>query len=118
MSSAKFSSVADYLGAQSEAKATTIGALIDFVLAEFPGLESKLAWNVPTIHRAGSYVAGFAAYKNHITVSAWSPHIIEAFKPRLDGLVVFKNCFQIPVDWEIDRDLMRDLVRARLAELD
>ena len=28
------------------------------------------------------------------------------------------NCFQIPVDWEIDRELVKELVRARLAELD
>jgi hypothetical protein len=31
--------------------------------------------------------------------------------------VVMKNCFQIPVDWEIDRKLVKDLVQARLAEL-
>jgi hypothetical protein len=36
----------------------------------------------------------------------------------LKGLVVFKNCFQIPVDWKIDEELVNDLVRARLAELD
>jgi uncharacterized protein len=29
-----------------------------------------------------------------------------------------KNCFQIPVDWEIDRELVKDLVRVRLAALD
>jgi hypothetical protein len=36
----------------------------------------------------------------------------------LGKFVLFKNCFQIPVDWEIDRELGKDLVRARLAELD
>jgi uncharacterized protein YdhG (YjbR/CyaY superfamily) len=29
-----------------------------------------------------------------------------------------KNCFQIPVDAEVDRELVKDLVRGRLAELD
>jgi len=29
-----------------------------------------------------------------------------------------KNCFQIPVDWEIERELVKDLVRARPTELD
>ncbi len=43
---------------------------------------------------------------------------MEDFKARLGTLVVKKYCFQIPVDWEIDRKLLRDLVRARLAELD
>jgi hypothetical protein len=37
---------------------------------------------------------------------------------RLGKFVGFKNCFQIHVDWKIDRELVKDLVRARLAELD
>ncbi len=53
-----------------------------------------------------------------LTFSAWSPRVIDDFKIRLAKFVVMKNCFQIPVDWEIDRELVKDLVRARLAELD
>jgi hypothetical protein len=26
--------------------------------------------------------------------------------------------FQVPVDWEVDRELLADLVRARMAEVD
>lgn len=44
--------------------------------------------------------------------------MINDFKVRLEKFVLFKNCFQIPVDWKIDRKLVKDLVRARLAELD
>jgi hypothetical protein len=43
---------------------------------------------------------------------------MEDFKARLEKFVVFMNCFQIPVDWKIDKKLVKDLVRARLAELD
>ena len=86
------------------------------ILTEFPELESKISWNVPTIHRNGKYVVGICAYKNHLTFSPWSPRVIEEFKVRLGKFVVFKNRFQIPVDWEIDRKLVKDLVRARLAE--
>ncbi|PYT85897.1 MAG: hypothetical protein DMG36_27125, partial [Acidobacteria bacterium] len=28
---------------------------------------------------------------------------------RLGKFVFFKNCFQIPVDWEIDKELVKDL---------
>lgn len=44
--------------------------------------------------------------------------MINDFKVRLGKFVVFQNCFQIPVDWKIDKTLVKDLVRARLAELD
>lgn len=114
----KFSSVEDYLSAQDPIKAKTLRAVIDFILSEFPELEAKIAWNVPTIHRNGKYVAGIDAYKKHLTFSAWSPHVITNFKTRLEKFVVFKNCFQIPVDWDIDKALIKDLIMARLAELD
>lgn len=34
------------------------------------------------------------------------------------GYVVRKNLFQVPDDWEMDQALVKDLVQARVAELD
>jgi uncharacterized protein YdhG (YjbR/CyaY superfamily) len=116
--SPRLSSVEDYLASVNPTKERTLRSVIDLILDEFPELESKISWNVPTIHRNGKYVAGICAYKHHLTFSAWSPRVIEDFKVRLGKFVVWKNCFQIPVDWKIDRKLVKDLVRARLAELD
>jgi uncharacterized protein len=118
MKSPKFNSVEEYLSSVDSTKERTLRSVIDFILTQFPELESKISWNVPTIHRHGKYVVGVDAAKNHLTFSAWSPHIIEDFKERLGKFVVMKNCFQIPVDWEIDRELVKDLVQARLSELD
>ena len=118
LKSPRFNSVEEYLAAQDPAKARTLRSVIDLILAEFPELESKISWNVPTIHRNGKYVVGVCAYKHHLTFSPWSSRVIEDFKVRLGKFVLFKTCFQIPVDWEIDRELVKDLVRARLAELD
>ena len=117
MKSPRFNSVEEYLASLDPVKARTLKSVIDLILAEFPELESKISWNVPTIHRQGKYVAGVCAFKHHLTFSAWSPRVIEDFKGRLGKFVVWKNCFQIPVDWDIDRELVKDLVRARLAEL-
>jgi len=115
----RYSSVENYLTTFDEIKAHTMRAVIAFILQEFPELEVKIAWNVPQIHRDGKYVAGIDAFKNHITFSAWSPRIIAEFKEeRLLGYVVKMNCFQVPVDWTLDEKLIKDLIRARLVELD
>ena len=114
----KFNSVKEYLASQDPAKERTLRSVIDLILAEFPELESKISCNVPTVHRNGKYVVGVCAYRHHLTFSPWSSRVIEALKVRLGKFVLSKNCFQIPVDWEIDRELVKDLVRARLAELD
>ncbi len=118
MPTPKFNSLEEYLASVDPVKEKTLRSIIELILAQFPELESKIAWNVPTIHRNGKYIVGVCAYKNHLTFSAWSPQIIEDFKIRLNTFVVFKNCFQIPVDWEIDQELVKDLVLARIAELD
>lgn len=114
----KFSSIEDYLSAQDAVKAKTLQSIIELILKQFPELAAKVSWNVPTIHRDGKYVVGLAAYKNHLTFAPWSNRVLLDFSERLGKYVVFKNCFQIPVDWKIDRALVTDLVRARLAELD
>ncbi len=118
MSVPGFKSLADYLAAVEPVKARTLKAMIDCILAEFPELEAKIAWNVPQIHRRGNYVAGMAAFKAHLTFSPWSVRVIDAFRARLAGYVVLQHCFHIPVDWQVDGELLRDMVRARLAEPD
>ena len=118
MSPPRFASVEAYLASLDPVKARTLRSVIDLILAHFPELESKIAWNVPTIHRNGKYVVGICAYKHHLTFSPWSPRVLDAFKVRLKPFVLLKNCFHIPVDWDIDSELVTDLVRARLAELD
>jgi uncharacterized protein len=115
----RFSSVEEYFASLNDrTKERTLRAVVDFILSEFPDLECKISWNVPTIHRKGKYVAGICAYKHHLTFSPWSPRVMKELKVRLRKFVVFKTCFQIPVDWEIDKKIVKDLVTARLAELD
>ncbi len=117
MASSRFNSVEDYLASLDPKKSRTIRAVIELILTQFPELEAKISWNVPQIHRNGQYVFGVSALKNHLALAPWSARVIEDFRARLEQYVVRKNHFQIPVDWEIDAELLKDLVRARLSEL-
>ena len=108
LKSPRFKSVEDYLTSVDPTKARTLRSFIDLILVEFPELESKISWNVPTIHRQGKYVAGICAFKHHVTFSAFSPRVIDDFKERLGKFVIMQNCFQIPVDWDVDRELVKD----------
>jgi uncharacterized protein len=114
----RFDSLEDYLASVDATKAKTIRAIIESILTHFPELEVKISWNVPQIHRNGQYVFGVSALKSHLTLAPWSARVIEDFRARLEQYVVRKNLFQIPVDWDIDAALLKDLVQARLAELD
>lgn len=119
MSSSEFSSVDDYLTSLGSPKGDTLKDVIDVILKSFPELDCKIAWNVPQIIRGSDYVFGVSALKNHLALAPWSTEVIEAFKERLEreGYVVKKNLFQVPNEWQIDEELLRSLVKARLAGL-
>lgn len=120
MANPRFASLDEYLESVAPVQAATLRAVLDFVLDEFPNLEVKLAWNVPQLHRNGDYVFGASALKKHLSLAPWSEAVIDTFRARLetDGYVVKRNLFQVPDDWTIDRKLLRELVEARIAELD
>ena len=101
-------------------KAATLRAVVETITSYFPDLTVKIAWNVPQIHRGKDYVFGADAAKNHLTLAPWGTDALESFRSRLSdaGYVVNKHTFQVPVDWNVDADLLRDMVAARLAELD
>ena len=118
MSKPRYESVEAYFAAHGSVKARTMQEVIACIVKAYPQLELKLAWNVPHLHVGGHYVAGLAAYPRHLTFAPWSASVMSAFAPRLSDYVVFKNCFQVPVDWRIDRELLVDMATARLAELE
>jgi uncharacterized protein len=119
MSSSNVASVDDYLDSLDPAKAKTARAIIDSILSAFPETEATIAWNVPQIKLGKNYVFGLYAAKSHISLNPWSEQVLDAFKPRLEkSYTVLKTTFQVPVDWDVDRALLADMVRARIAELD
>ncbi len=117
MAAPRFADVDEYLASLEIPKGETVGSILRFITTEFPAATVKLAWNVPQVQIDGAYVFGVSAAKNHLTLSPWSTDVLAAFAPRLSGYVVNKGTFQIPVDWTVDEPLIRDLISARLAEL-
>jgi len=118
VSAPRFTSLDDYLASLDAVKAATLHTVVDAITDYFPDLTVKIAWNVPQVHRGKDYVFGMSAAKNHLTLAPWGNGVFEAFRDRLTGYTMGKGTFQVPVDWNVDADLLRDMVAARLFELD
>ena len=118
MSAPRFTTLDDHLASLDAVKAATLRAVVDAITSEFPDLTVKIAWNVPQLHRGKDYVFGMSAAKNHLTLAPWGNGVLDAFRGRLTGYTLGKGTFQVPVDWNVDADLLRDMVAARIAELD
>jgi uncharacterized protein YdhG (YjbR/CyaY superfamily) len=114
-----FLTIPDYLAHLDAVKGQTMQMILDVITQNFPALSTKIAWNVPHVYVSKTYVFGMSAAKNHLTLNPWSTAVMTHFTPRLSdsGYVVAKTTFQVPVDWQVDQQLICDLVSARLAEV-
>lgn len=114
----RFADLADYLGSLTEQQAATVQAIVDVIQQEFPAATVKIAWNVPQIQIDGEYVFGISAAKNWLMLASWNDDFMTTFADRLAGYEANKRTFRVPVDWSPDRELLRDLIADRLAQLD
>lgn len=115
---AKAETLDQYLAGLDDVRAVTVQAIVDAVLAGHPDATVKIAWNVPQMQIDGKYVFGIAAAKNHISLSPWSNIAMATFSERLADYEPTANLFRVPADWQVDGQLITELVDARLAELE
>ena len=112
-----FATIPEYLAHHGPIKGQTMQTILDVITQNFPELSTKIAWNVPHVYVSKTYVFGMSAAKNHLTLNPWSTAVMTDFAPRMEGYVVAKTTFHVPVDWQVDHTLICALVRARLTEV-
>lgn len=116
-SSRRYDTVDDYLASADATKKATIRAILAAVTDEHPDAEVVVAWNKPMIRLNGQYLLGVDMAQNHLLLLPLSADVISEFQPRLAGYQTNKKTIRVPVDWDVDRELVLDLVAARIAEL-
>ncbi|MCX6405130.1 MAG: hypothetical protein NTW81_06520 [Actinobacteria bacterium] len=116
-SSQRFDTLDEYLAQFDETKRKTVTDVFAAITSKFPKLETVIAWNQPMLKLGTQYIFGATVLKNHILLAPWSKDVLEAFAERLSGYEVNKKTFKIPVDWKVDKKLLRDIAAARISEL-
>ena len=114
---AKFDNLDEYFASVDDTKAATLHRVLDVIATNFPDSSVKLAWNTPQIQIAGKYVFGMSAAKNHLSFAPWSEAVMASFAERLAPYETTKGLFKVPVDWDVDQQLIADMISARMAEL-
>jgi uncharacterized protein YdhG (YjbR/CyaY superfamily) len=116
-SSKRFSSVDGYLAQFDEVRAGTARRILETIEERFSGLERVVAWNQPMLKSGDEYVFGLSVLTGHLLLGPWGDHAIDAVRHLLEGYKVNKKTVKVPVDWEVDGDLLAAMVEHRLAEL-
>jgi uncharacterized protein YdhG (YjbR/CyaY superfamily) len=107
-----------YLSRLEEPKRSTLQALRRTILEIVPGAEQVISYRVPAFRVGGKTVAGFAAFKDHLSYLPFSGSVLRQLADELDGYTMTKSALHFPVDRPLPKALVKKLIRKRLAEID
>ncbi len=102
-----------YLASLDEPKRSTLEALRQAILETIPEAEQGISYGVPAFRLDGKVVAGFAAFKNHLS---YLPHSGSVFPELGDEIAQYKTssgALQFPVDRPLPKALVRELIAVR-----
>ena len=114
ISTQRYKTVDDYLAEHDAIKQKTAGAILASIMESFPGAEVVIAWNHPMVKIDGKYVFGVSIHSNHILIAPFDAEVIEQFRDRLTDYSLNKKTIKVPVDWNVDGELLRDMIEANL----
>ena len=109
----KPTTVDEYLVGVPEPKRSTLEEVRDRIRAIIPGAEECIAYNMPAYKVDGAYVAGFAAFANHLSYFPHSGAVLGAMADELTAYRWSKGALQFAVDKPLPKALIRRLIRVR-----
>ena len=109
--------VDEYLGGIEEPKRTTLETLRRTILEIVPDAEEVISYRVPAFRMGGQTVAGFAAFRRHLSYLPFSGSVLSKLTDELAGYTMTKSALHFPVDRPLPKTLVERLIMVRLGEL-
>jgi uncharacterized protein YdhG (YjbR/CyaY superfamily) len=109
--------VDEYLRALDEPKRGTLQALRRTILDVVPDAEQGISYSVPAFRIQGKVVAGFAAFKNHLSYLPFSGAVLGELGDELRDYTRTKSSLHFPVDSPLPKVLVERLIAVRLEEI-
>lgn len=110
--------VDQYLQALEEPKRSTLEALRRAILEIVPEADEVISYHVPAFRVRGKTIAGFAAFKNHLSYLPFSGSVLAQLSDELEGYEMTKSSLHFAVDTPPPKALVERLIAVRLAEAD
>jgi uncharacterized protein YdhG (YjbR/CyaY superfamily) len=107
----------DYLALVEEPKRSSLEALRRSILEAVPDAEQCLSYGLPAFKVQGRTVAGFAAFKNHLSYLPHSGSVLGVMGDDIAGYQGTKGSLHFPVDQPLPDVLVRRLVEATMRQL-
>jgi uncharacterized protein YdhG (YjbR/CyaY superfamily) len=105
-----------YLAALEEPKRTTLARLRQTILGVIPEADQGISYGVPAFSVRGKTIAGFAAFKNHLSYLPHSGSVFHELGDDLNGYSTSSGALRFGVDEPLPAALVEKLIEVRLRQ--
>ena len=105
-----------YLAGLPEPKRTTLEELRRTILGIVPDAEQCISYGLPAFRWRGQVIAGFAAFKNHLS---YLPHSGSVFPEMPEDLAPYEKstgALRFPIDEPLPAPIVRKLIEVRMRQ--
>jgi uncharacterized protein YdhG (YjbR/CyaY superfamily) len=110
--------VDEYVRGVEEPKRRVLETLRRTILEIVPEAEQVISYGVPAFRLRGQSVAGFAAFKTHLSYLPFSGSVLGQLADDLDGYTMTKGSLHFPIDRPLPKALVKKLIAVRVADVD
>ena len=110
--------VTDYLAGVDEPDRATLARVVEVARDVVPDATEGTSYGMPALLYRGKALLSAMASAKHLAVYPFSPAAVTAVEARLDGFSHAKGTVRFSSEHPLPDDVVRDLVAARVAEVD
>ena len=105
-----------YLDALEEPKRTALARLRQTILEVLPEADQGISYGVPAFKIRGKTIAGFAAFKNHLSYLPHSGSVFPQLQDELKGYTTSSGALRFGIDEPLPAPLVEKLIAVRLQQ--
>ena len=106
-----------YLAGLDEPQRSTLATLRSSIMEVVPGAEQCISYGMPAFKVQGKTVAGFAAFKKHLSYLPHSGTVLATVTGDVASYETSKGSLKFAIDKPLPKRLVKKLVRTRMQEL-
>jgi uncharacterized protein YdhG (YjbR/CyaY superfamily) len=106
----------EYLADLDDAKRATLAQLRQTILDVLPEAEQGISYGLPAFKIRGKTIAGFAAFKNHLSYLPHSGSVFPQLRDELKGYVTSSGALRFDIGDALPAPLVEKLIAVRLKQ--
>jgi uncharacterized protein YdhG (YjbR/CyaY superfamily) len=106
-----------YLAGLDEPQRSTLEALRKSIMEVLPGAEQCISYGMPAFKVQGKTVAGFAAFKNHLSYLPHSGSVLATLPDDVAPYETSKGSLKFAINNPLPKRLVKKLIHTRMEEL-